>query len=291
MVKIPDLVKNNSSELKIICDFSPPRGGTSDLIADLDGLNPDVVSIAYNPGRSVRVNSVATAAWIKSNTNQEVVFTLATRDMNKVAIQSLLLGAQLLGLENLVVVEGDPLSERDKARFKAVYDFQPTSLIESVRAMNQGADFRGLKLRVSTDFSVGATVDMGRRLDSEVALAVRKAQAGAEFFLTQPEFDPSVTERFNTAFESHFDGLTTPSVFFGVQILARDGIIFGNVPDKTRDELESGRSGEEIALEVIKDLIDRGIRSVYLVPPIFRGGRRDYDAAAGVIESARKLAS
>ena len=291
MVKIPDLVRNSSSELKIICDFSPPRGGTSDLIADLDGLNPDVVSVAYNPGKSVRVNSVAAASWIKSNTDQDVVFTLATRDMNKVAIQSLLLGAQLLGLENLVVVEGDSLSDRDRERFKAVYDFQPTSLIESVQDMNQGTDFRGLKLRASTDFSVGATIDTGRRLDSEVALAVRKAQAGAEFFLTQPVFDPSVTARFNAEFVSHFDGSTVPPVFFGVQILAQDGIIFGNVPEQTRAELESGRSGEDIALEVMQDLIDQGIRTVYLVPPIFRGGRRNYDAAASVIESARKLTS
>lgn len=290
MVKIPDLVKNNPSELKIICDFSPPRGGTADLIADLDGLNPDMVSIAYNPGKSVRANSVATASWIKSNTNQEVVFTLATRDMNKVAIQSLLLGAQLLGLENLVVVEGDSLSDRDRRRFKAVYDFRPTTLIESVRAMNQGTDFRGLKLRASTDFSVGATVDMGRHLYSEVALAVSKAQAGAEFFLTQPEFDLSVTARFNTAFGSHFDGLTVPSIFFGVQILAKDGIIFGNVPNEIKDELESGRPGEDIALEVMQDLKGQGIRTIYLIPPIYRGGRRDYSAAAKVIESARKLA-
>jgi 5,10-methylenetetrahydrofolate reductase len=291
MVKIPELVSHQSRELKIICDFSPPRGGTPDLIADLDGLNPDVVSVAYNPGKSVRVNAIATAAWINSNTNQNVVFTLATRDMNKVAVQSLLLGAQLLGLENLVVVEGDSLSNRDRQRFKAVYDFQPTSLIESVQLMNQGTDFRDLKLRAPTDFSVGATIDVGKPLESEVPLAVNKAKAGAEFFLAQAEFDLSVIERFIAEFESKLEGHSVPPVFFGVQILAKDGIIFGNVPDHTKTELESGRSGEEIALEVIQGLIDRGIRTVYLVPPIFRGGRRDYDSAARVIRSARNLTS
>ena len=291
MVKIPDLVNNNSSDLKIICDFSPPRGGVPDLVADLDSLDPDMVSIAYNPGKSVRVNPVALASWIKTNTTQDVVFTLATRDMNKVAIQSLLLGAQLLGLENVVVVEGDTLSKRDRERFKAVHDFRPTALIESVQDMNQGADFRGLKLRAATDFSVGATIDMGKSLESEVPLAVRKAQSGAEFFLAQAEFDPTVTARFNAEFSPHFDGADAPPVFFGVQILAQDGIIFGNVPENTRAELESGRSGEDIALEMIDALIDQGLRNVYLVPPIFRGGRRDYGAAARVIESARKLTS
>jgi len=289
MVKIPELVSRQPSELTIICDFSPPRGGTPDLIANLDGLNPDVVSVAYNPGKSVRVNSIATAAWINSNTNQNVVFTLATRDMNKVAVQSLLLGAQLLGLENLVVVQGDFLSNRDRQRFKAVYDFRPTSLIESVQLMNQGTDFRDLKLRAPTDFSVGATMDVGKPLESEVLLAVNKAKAGAEFFLAQAEFDLSVIARFTAAFESQLDGHPVPTVFLGVQILAKDGIIFGNVPDQTKTELESGRSGEEIALEVIQGLIDQGIRTIYLVPPIFRGGRRDYDSAARVIKSARNL--
>ena len=291
MAKIPDLANNGSSSLKIICDFSPPRGGTPNLIGDLDGLNPDIVSVAYNPGKSVRVNPVAAAAWIKANTKQDVVFTLATRDMNKVAIQSLLLGAQLLGLQNIVIVEGDGLSNRDRERFKAVYDFQPTSLIESVRDMNEGKDFRGLKLRVATDFSVGATIDMGRPSDSEIPLAVRKAQTGAKFFLAQAEFDPSVIARFRADFESHFDKGHAPPVFYGVQILAKDGIIFGNVPQRTRSELGSGRSGEEIALELIQNLMDQGVRTLYLVPPIFRGGRRDYDSARRVIESARRLAS
>lgn len=290
MVKIPDLVRNRPDELTVICDFSPPRGGTPDLMAELNGLNADMVSIAYNPGKSVRVNSVAAAGWIKSNTKQDVVFTLATRDMNKVAIQSLLLGAQLLGLENLVVVEGDSLSSRDRERFTAVYDFRPTRLIESVQAMNRGTDFRGLKLRNATEFSVGAAVDPGRGLNHEVALAVCKARSGAEFFLAQPAFDPSATAQFRETFESHFDTESLPPVFYGVQILQQNGIIFGNVPKLTKVELESGRSGEDIALEMLEALIDQGIRNVYLVPPIFRGGRRDYAAAARVIESARILA-
>lgn len=261
------------------------------MIADLDGLNPDLVSVAYNPGKSVRVNTVAISAWIKANTTQDVVFTLATRDMNKVAIQSLLLGAQLLGLQNVVVVEGDSLSARDRERFKAVYDFQPTALIESIHVMNQREDFRGLKLREATDISVGATIDMGRSSESEIPLSIQKAKAGAEFFLAQAEFDLSVIDRFTAEFKPHFDHETAPPIFHGVQVLARDGIIFGNVPDQTKAELESGRSGEDIALELIQTLMSRGIRTVYLVPPIFRGGRRDYDAATRVIQAARQLAS
>ena len=104
-------------------------------------LDADFISVAYNPGKSTRVNPVAAAHWIKTNLGKEVVFTLATRDMNKVAVQSLLLGAELLGLENVVVVSGDALSRRELSLLKAVADYTPTGLLRAIGEMNRGIDW------------------------------------------------------------------------------------------------------------------------------------------------------
>ena len=91
-------------EVMFVCDFTPPRGSSPKLLKDAKNIDADFISVAYSPGKSVRIGSIFVAHWIKEHTNKEVVFTLATRDMNKLAVQSLLLGGALLGLENLVVL-------------------------------------------------------------------------------------------------------------------------------------------------------------------------------------------
>ena len=152
-------------------------------------IDADFISVAYNPGRAVRVNSAVLAAAIKQQVGKEVCFTLATRDMNMLALQSQLLGAQLSGLENVIVVQGDPFSRRDLERVSEVGNLKPTEMIAAITGMNQGVDFRESRLREPTDFCVGATVDLGRGIQPEAKLARRKVQAGAQFFITQPIFD------------------------------------------------------------------------------------------------------
>ena len=112
-MKVTQKLLDNPDAPVFICDASPPRGSDPALLAPLRGLGADFLSVAYNPGRSVRVNSVAVAHWLERETGADVVFTIATRDMNRVAVQSLLLGAQLLGLENVIVVRGDDFTERE----------------------------------------------------------------------------------------------------------------------------------------------------------------------------------
>ena len=64
-------------------------------------------------------------------------------------------------------------------------DFRPSELVQAIRAMNEGLDFKGLKLTASTDFCIGATADLDKGIESEAALAARKAAAGAQFLVTQ----------------------------------------------------------------------------------------------------------
>ena len=69
-------------------------------------------------------------------------------------------------------------------------------------------------------------------------------------------------------------------VFWGLQILVADGVLFSNVPAAVREQLEAGRSGVEIALEQYERMQSAGVQGIYLVAPIMKGGARDYDAAA-----------
>lgn len=283
MATVPERCREAAGRHVFICDFSPPRAGDAALMDDARTLQADFISVAYNPGRSVRVNSALGAQWVQTNTRRDAIFTIATRDMNQIAIQSLLLGAQLAGLENVVVVQGDPMTEKDRERTKAVDDISPTQLIAAINEMNDGVDFRGSKLRAPTRFAVGATIDLHRDMAREVELAHRKVQAGAAFFLLQAIFDPHVVKQFQTAYaKAHGPAIQQP-LFCGVQVMVPDGIVFGDTPEWVKSGLASGRSGADMALDLIKRFGDEGFTNIYLVPPILKGGARDYDAARRVL--------
>jgi len=288
VAKITDRCFEATGHTAFICDFSPPRTGDPESFPQPD-LETDFISVAYNPGKAVRVNSAMLAAVIKGQTGKDVLFTLATRDMNKLALESLLLGGQMLGLDNVVVVQGDPFTERDLTRVKDVSDFTPTQMIAAIAEMNQGTDYRESQLRSPTDYCVGATLDLGRGIEAEARLAHRKAQAGAQFFISQPIFDVAEASRFHDAFETATGQELALPVFFGLQVLEQDGIIFSTVPVAVRKELEDGRPGVEIALELYQRFQEAGLHNIYLVPPIRRGGARGYGAAREVLAEARRL--
>jgi 5,10-methylenetetrahydrofolate reductase len=286
MSKVTERCFEATGRTTFICDFSPPRSGDPGLLQQAD-IDADFISVAYNPGRSVRVNAPMLAAAVKQRVGKEVIFTLATRDMNKLALQSQLLGAQMLGLENVIVVRGDPFSDRDLTMVKLVDDYRPTQLIAAIARMNQGVDFRDSNLRAPTDFGIGATVDLGRGVQNEAELAHRKAAAGAQFFITQPIFDPAEAARFQEVYAETAGGPLEAPVFYGLQVLEPDGIIFSTVPQSVRQELEAGRSGVEIALELYQEFRESGLHNVYLVPPIRRGGARNYAAAKEVLAAVK----
>ena len=288
MPKITDRCYEAGRHTCFICDFSPPRSGEAELVNQAI-INADFISVAYNPGRSVRVSAPMLAAAIKQRLGKDVVFTLATRDMNKLALESLLLGGQMLGLDNVVVVQGDPFTERDLTRVKDVNDFTPTQMITAITEMNLGTDYRESQLRSPTDYCVGATLDLGRGVEAEARLAHRKAQAGAQFFISQPIFDVAEAARFRDAFEAAAGQELVLPVFFGLQVFEQDGIIFSTVPETVRKELEDGRLGVEIALELHQRFQEAGLHNIYLVPPIRRGGARGYAATREVLAGVKRL--
>ena len=152
MTKVTEAVAAAGGSPLFICDFSPPRGAEPGLFEDAAALESDFICVAYNPGKAVRVDSVAAAYEVRRKTGREAIFNLSPRDMNRIALESRLLGAQVLGLENVVVVQGDPIVERDHAT--AVADYKATELIGAIGRLNEGVDHRDLKLRSACDFCV-----------------------------------------------------------------------------------------------------------------------------------------
>jgi homocysteine S-methyltransferase len=284
-MKVTERCKSN--DLLFICDYSPPRSADLTTLSPTQNLDADYVCVAYNPGRRVRVDSAMYAAAIKQQSGRDVIFNLSPRDMNKLALQSHLLGAQMLGLDNVLVVHGDHFTEKDLTAVSSVRDYKATELMQAIKGMNEGQDYKGSKLETATDLCIGASIDLGRGLEREASLTQRKVLAGADFFITQPVFSLDNIRSFHDAYSQNAGSDLTQPVFWGVQVLQQGGIIFSNVPESIRAELEDGRDGVHIALEQVKMLRTAGIQTIYLVAPILRGGARDYAAAQRVITATR----
>ena len=283
MTKIVD-IHDAGGDLIFICDFSPPRGREYGDLEVAQSLGAHCLSVPYNPGKSVYANSPLAALSLRLGTGKEVAFTIATRDMNILAAQSLIVGASLHGLENVIVVRGDDFSANELLQTSQVHDRSPTAFIRSIAAMNEGIDFRGRALGSPIDMCIGAVIDTGRPLESEVELTRRKIDAGAHFFVTQPQFTPDASLRFLQAYEQSQGLRPSVPIFFGIHMIAVGGRSFTPVPQSVTDRLEAGIEPADLASQTIERFIAAGITTFYLMPPIFPGGRRDYESARKVLE-------
>ena len=263
----------------ILCDYTPPRSGDPAALEVVRDLPVDFISVAYNPGKLVRADSVTVAYLMREQLGLDALFSISPRDMNKIALQTRLLGAQMLGLENVLVLQGDPLGEREHQHgVSASSDLTSTGLIASIRDLNEGKDYRGAELRGASNFCLGATLDLSRDLAAEAKLALRKVEAGARFFVTQPIYDVEATRSFAEAYRAVAGSDFSTPVFWGLHIPAQDGVGFTAMPERVQRQLDGGRSGVEIARELLGVFQEAGFPGVYVVPPVLRGGARDYEA-------------
>ena len=77
-------------------------------------------------------------------------------------------------------------------------------------------------------------------------------------------------------------------MFYGLQVLEKDGVVFSSVPQHIKHDLANGRLGTDIAVEHLEEFVNLGIRTIYLMAPILRGGDRNYDSAQLIIEQGRR---
>ena len=285
MSKFTEYTSTKCESVTFICDYSPPRGIDFNDLEKASSLNSDFVSVAYNPGKSVRINSLQSAHWIKQNSTSDVMFSMSCRDMNKLATQSHLLGAQLLGLENLVIFQGDPFNPKEDNNVKTVMDYKTTELIHAANMMNNKLDYKGNELSAPTDFCIGSTIDLNKELHSEIQLTNKKIQNGAKYFLLQPIFSIDRLHVFLETYHEVFQSSINIPLCIGVQILNPSTRSFGHVPIEIKSQLESGKSPIKIASEFIEKVISYKFNCIYLLPSLLPDGSRGYEEASNIIRN------
>lgn len=291
MTKICSQIELFPSNLLFLCDFTPTKDRDISSLVQAQYINSELISVAYGPGRLVRSDSLSMAYLIKEKYGKNPVVTIPTRDMNKLAIQSYLLGADMLGLENILVVAGDDFNSRELKSVKQVRDFSTTGLIASIKEMNRGYDYRGSSIGRPTNFCIGATINFGREQMDEVLLTCNKRLAGAEFFITEPVFALDKIKDFMDLCDDAIQESIRNYTFVGLQMLSTGGIVFGTIPESLRHDLDKGRDPMDISMELLERLISIGLNRIYLLPPVLDGGHRDYEAANILMDFGNRLLS
>ena len=181
-------------EFVITGEVAPPHGTDySGMLESVRKLAPlcHAINVTDNQGATLHLSSLAASRVVLDNgAGCEPIFQQTCRDRNRLALQSDLLAASTLGLENVLVVTGDDPRGGDHPKAKGVFDLDSTQLIEVTKQLNNGFDMNGTALDGKTDFFIGgALFPEAEPWDIQRERALQKIEAGAEFFQTQAVTD------------------------------------------------------------------------------------------------------
>ena len=183
-----------AGEMATSVEILPPRGtdasGMLESCRWLKEAGVDAVNVPDGARAMMRMGVIAASALIERAIGIETVVHYCCRDRNLLGMMSDLIGAQALGLRNMLLITGDPPKMGPYPDATAVFDIDSVGLTNLVSHLNHGLDLGGNALGSSTSFVVGVGVNPGAvDLDEEIEHWYWKVEAGAEFGVTQPVFD------------------------------------------------------------------------------------------------------
>lgn len=186
-------------EFTVTAEVAPPKGtDTSEMMENAEFLRDKVhaVNVTDQQSSVMRLGSLASCRLLKE-AGFEPVFQLTTRDRNRIALQSDLLSASALGIENVLCLTGDHVSLGDHPQAKPVFELDSVSLLMTAKRLQGGVDLAGNELEGSPSFHLGAVVTPGYEpMELQLLKMERKIKAGAQFFQTQAVYDPELFRRF-----------------------------------------------------------------------------------------------
>lgn len=261
----------------IAVELDPPYNADGEkLLACAKALSNypvDVLTFADSPMGRSRADSTLTALHINRETGMQVIPHICCRDRNVIAMRSLLLGAHINGLRNLLIVTGDPVPGDDRKNITGVFDYNSIRFMKYVTEMNT-------ELFPEDGFFFGGALNYNYPNGEKVAERMeKKMAAGCSFFLTQPVFSDTDMERIKWLKERTgakiLAGILPPVSLKNASFI-RNEMAGMNVPDEvlamyradmSREEGEA--AGAEIAKTLMKKL-DPFVDGYYFMLPFNR---------------------
>jgi 5,10-methylenetetrahydrofolate reductase len=192
-------------------EIGPPKGVDIETnLSKADLIKEKVVAVNVTDSQSavMRAGSLAACHLLKQR-GVEPVYQLTCRDRNRLALQSDLLSAWILGIENVLCLTGDHPVLGDHPEAKPVFDLDSVQLLKAATSLNSGKDFSDHDLEGSPNFFLGAVVTPGSDpVEPQIIKMKKKVDAGAQFFQSQAVYDP---QRFE-GFVDKVQGLNVPII-------------------------------------------------------------------------------
>ncbi len=257
--------KLQSGKFLVTSEIGPPKGIETKILledAELVRGRVDAINVTDLQSSVMRLGSLAVSSLLKQK-GFEPIFQVTCRDRNRLALQSDILSAASLGIENLLLLTGDHTTLGDHPDAKPVFDLDSVQLLQVVKKLQEGFDMKGNKLEgAAPRFCMGAVVNPGADpIEPQIAKMEKKIAAGAEFFQTQAVYDVKIFENFL----SKIKHLKT-TILAGIVLLKSAGMakymnknvagVF--VPDNLITEMQETKDkvaqSVEIASRLIKEL-------------------------------------
>lgn len=154
------------------------------------------VNVTDNQSAVMKLGSMAACVGLKSR-GHEPIYQLTCRDRNRIALQSDILTAYSLGVDNMLLLTGDHIKLGDHKAAKPVFDLDSVQLIKIAAGLRDGHDIVGNEIENPPDFTIGAVVNPNFvPLELQLMKMKKKIDAGAEFFQTQAVYDDKVVDEF-----------------------------------------------------------------------------------------------
>jgi methylenetetrahydrofolate reductase (NADPH) len=180
-------------QFAVTCELTPPRGTDMDLIRkNAEKLlgKVDAVNVDDNPTADVRASSWAVCKALL-DMGIEPILEMTTRDRNRIALQADILGASVLGIQNVLCLTGDHPSRGDHPQAKRVFDLDSVQLITLIKQIRDESHLsNGKKISGKPTFFIGGAANpFVGSLDLHIARLRKKIEAGTDFIQTQPVLD------------------------------------------------------------------------------------------------------
>jgi len=290
------LTEKNQKRKLVSVELSPPMGINPERVIEgvklLKNGGVDFVNIPDGPRAVPRMSPIATAKLVHDATDMETIIHYCCRDRNLLGMQMDLLGSSALGLNNLMLITGDPPKVGNVQSASPVFDVDSIGLIKLVSRLNGGRGLAGIDLKCQTKFVIGAGCNPGAvDIEEEVRRFGAKINAGANFFFSQPVYLPKLLDRFLKMTEQY----SHIPIFVGILPLAslRNAEFLHNevpgmqIPNEIMNQMRSAetklqqqKEGIKIAQGMLKQVIESPrVKGIYLFPPFGR-----YESVLEVME-------
>ena len=255
-----------SGRFLVTAEVGPGKGtDIKELLEDADllGDKVDAINVTDLQSSVMRLGSMA-VSHILADRGIEPVYQLTCRDRNRLALQSDLLSAWVLGIKNVLALTGDHPVMGDHPEAMPVFDLDSVSLLKVIASLNNGQDLAGNELNGRPDFYPGAVVnpgaDSGAGLEMQIIKLEKKIEAGAEFIQTQGVFDLDVFEKFM----KRVDRLGVP-ILGGVIMLKSAGMA------KFMNKNVAGIAVPEAQIKAMAETEDKVKTSVKIASELIKG--------------------